>query len=88
LFSLGIAICFIWDAGKLGSSSYPALMVRPNVVGQNNEQGHAPIYTTFIPQVVPVSHAIQYQGQVKQQKPRLNLARQPPYVTTLAPHNS
>ncbi|KAK2728028.1 hypothetical protein QYM36_008488 [Artemia franciscana] len=66
---------FPWSRchSKLGSSSYPALMVRPNVVGQNNEQGQAPIYTTFIPQVVPVSHAIQYQGQVKQQKPRLTI---------------
>ena len=29
------------------------VMVGPNAVGPNNDQGQAPMYTTFIPQVVP-----------------------------------
>jgi hypothetical protein len=72
-----------WD-----SHHSPGVMVRPNAVGLNNEQGQAPMYTTFIPQVMPMSQAIQYQGQVIKQTPGFNQARQSPHVTTLAPHNS
>ncbi|KAK2706325.1 hypothetical protein QYM36_016379, partial [Artemia franciscana] len=43
----------------------PGVMMGPNAVGPNNEQGQAPMYTTFIPQVVPMSQAIQYQGQTE-----------------------
>ena len=63
----------------------PGVMVGPNAVGPNNEQGQAPMYTTFIPQVVPMSQAMQYQGRVIQYTPGFNQARQSPYVTTLAP---